>query len=441
MSKSKRPRPIRSQEKPLPLLSRDYNQSLLAYALESRRFDAEANRSKREFWGAPIPQISGKLDPSMIFWADWFIYCRPLKTGLTPLQTFIKAHQSQLSPDDDVGYNAAAYRKLEQSVFGVFQVEQVQRDQSVTVRDLCGDQVYTVAEKRATHQLKVGFIVSAHILPLPDNWRFTGALAPWPPGLKAYIPPYVDELAQRGSGPGSVEYVPALERARRSAYLETSDPRRLEPMKELYQHGRDGWGIALKLLRPMLEAEPFNPVVNFYFGLLNPQDPVEMERRLRLAQAVDPDLTGPWGQSIDSYLVFALRGQHRSDEAIEIYRRMMRHDPDDSSPYFNLAQLLMQLEREDEAEELYRQAIAHFHGDHWGHYCLGVLLQKRGQADQAREQYVLALQKAYWQLQQWPGCIDDEIVEEMEGALRDVGGDPASVPPYKLGLWNRLRHK
>jgi hypothetical protein len=54
---------------------------------------------------------------------------------------------------------------------------------------------------------------------------------------------------------------------------------------------------------------------------------------------------------------------------------------------------------------------------------------------------VLALQKAYWQLQQWPGCIDDEIVEEMEGALCDVGGNPASVPPYKPGLWSRPRHK
>jgi hypothetical protein len=70
-----------------------------------------------------------------------------------------------------------------------------------------------------------------------------------------------------------------------------------------------------------------------------------------------------------------------------------------------------------------------------------VFLQKRGQADQARKQYVLALQKAYWQLQQWPGCIDDEIVEEMEGVLRDVGGDPASVPPDKPGLWDRLRRR
>jgi pentatricopeptide repeat protein len=326
-------------------------------------------------------------------------------------------------------------------VFGVFQVEQVQRDQSVTVRDLCSDQVHVVAEKRATHQVEAGFIISAHILPLPESWRFTGALAPWPSGLKAYIPPYVDELTQQGSGPGSVGYVPALERARRSAYLETSDPRRLEQMKALYQHGQDGWDLARKLLQPMLEAEPFNPVVNFYFGLLNPQDPVEMERRLHLAQAVDPDLTGPWGESIDSHLIFALRSQRRHDEAIEVYRRMMRHDPDDSSSYFNLAQLLMQLGREDEAEELYRQAIGRFHGDHWGHYCLGGLLQKRGQADQACEQYVLALQKAYWQLQQWPGCIDDDIVKEMEGALRDVGGDPASVPPYKPGPWNRLRRK
>jgi tetratricopeptide (TPR) repeat protein len=319
-------------------------------------------------------------------------------------------------------------------------VEQVQRDQSVTVRDLYSKQVYVVAERRATRQLKVGFIISAHILPLPENWRFTGALAPWPSGLKEFIPVYVDELTQRGSGPGSVGYVPALERARRSAYLETSNFSRLEQVRALYQNGRDGWDRALELLRPMLVAEPFNPAVNLYFGLLNPQDPAEMERRLRLAQAVDPELAGPWGQNLDSYLVFALQGQHRCNEAIEVYRRMMRRDLDDSAAYFNLARLLMQLKRVDEAEELYRQAIRRF-DDHWGHYCLGALLEKRGQADPAHEQYVLAVQKAYWQLRQWPDCIDDEIVKQMEEALRSVGGDPASVPPYKPGLWNQLSRK
>jgi tetratricopeptide (TPR) repeat protein len=374
------------------------------------------------------------IDPSMIFWADWFIYCRPLKTGLTPLQTFLKAYQGKLSPEDE-----AAYHRLQESVFGVFEVERVQRDRSVTVRDLCSPQEYEVTEKRATHQLQAGFIISAHILPLPDGWRFTGALAPWPSEIKGYIPGYVNELSEQGVGPGSVGYVPALERARRSAYSQGSDSRRLEQVIAWYQRGREGWGRALELVRPLLEAEPFNPAMNFYYALLSPWTPAEMERRLRLVQAIDPDITGPWGDSVDSHLVFALEAQHKHDEAIETYRRMMRSDPEDSAPYYNLAQLLLRLERVDEAEELYHQVIRRFSTDHWGHYCLGLLLQKRGQADQAREQYKFALQKAYWQVQQWPDCIDGEIMKEMEDALRSAGGDPASVPPYKHTFWSRFR--
>ena len=361
MPKSKRTQPIRPTEASLPPLSKDYNQSLIAYSLESGRFNTEANKSKQKFRGANIPKLDKGIDPSMVFWADWFMYCRPLRTGLTPLQTFLKAYQGRLSSEAE-----AAYRKLEESVFGVFQVEQVQRDQSVIVHDLCSEQVYRVAERRATRQLKVGFIISAHILPLPDSWRFTGALAPWPSRLKEYIPGYVDELINRGSGPGA-EICPAFERARRSAYLQTSNPRQLARLITLYQHGRDEWDHALELLRPMLETEPFNPIVNFYFGLLTPHDPAEIERRLRLAQAIDPDLTGPWRDSIDSHLVFALESQHKHDEAIEIYHRMMQRDPDDASTSFNLAQLLLRLERVDEAEELYRQAIRRFHDDHWGH--------------------------------------------------------------------------
>lgn len=418
--KRKTPRP----SKPPP--SGDYNRSLIAYALESDQFRKEVGKSKREFWGTKIPSVDPRqpLDPSTIFWADWFIYCRPLKSGLTPLQTFIEAYRGQLSPEDE-----AVYRKLEESVFGVFEVIDVRRNRSVTVRDLCSDQIYAVAEKRATRQLKAGFTISAHILPLPDAYRFTGALAPWTPGLKEYIPGYVEGLAARGEGPGRVGYVPALERARRSAYLEDSNLRRLERVATLYRSGRDGWARARELLRPMVEAEPFNPVVSFYYGLLIPDDPAEGERRLRLTQAVDPDFTGPWGESVDSHLVSALEAQGKYDEAIETYRGMIRQDPRDLPTYLNLGRLLTRLERVDEAEELYRREIRRFRHDHSGHYCLGVLYQQQGRLDEAHKHYVSALQRAYWQLRQWPDCIDEEIVGEMEEALRSVGGDPASVPP------------
>ena len=432
MSKRRR-KSSRTPRPSLPPLTGGYNQSLIAYAIESGRFSIEVERSKREFWGASIPRVAlGQLfDAGMIFWVDWFIYCRPLKSGLTPLQAFIAAYQGQLSPEDE-----AAYRKLEESLLGLFKVLEVRRNRSVTVRDLCDGQVYEVAEKRATHQITAGIVLCAHILPLPDTYRFTGALAPWPSGLEEHIPGYVEELAAQGVGPGSVGYVPALERARRSIHLEDSNLRRLERVMTLYRSGRDGWGRVLELLLPMVEAEPFNPVVNFYYGLLVPNDPAEMERRLKLTQAVDPDFTGPWGQSVDSHLTFALETQHKYDEAIETYWRMIRRDPDDSANYLNLGGLLARLGRADEAEDLYRQECRRFRDDHSGHYCLGAIYQKQGRLDEAREEYVAALQRAYWQLQRWPGCIDGEIVSEMEEALRSAGGDPARVPQYKRRLWS-----
>ena len=69
--KRKTPRPSKQP------LSGNYNRSLIAYALESDRFRKEVEKSKREFWGARFPSADPRqsLDPSMIFWADWFVYC------------------------------------------------------------------------------------------------------------------------------------------------------------------------------------------------------------------------------------------------------------------------------------------------------------------------------------------------------------------------------
>lgn len=445
MPKSKRRKKLARKRKsslkpkpppPLPPPSGDYNQALITYAVEGSRFSKEVEKSKREFWEDKIPHVTFRraLDPGMVFWIDWFIYFRPLASGLTPLQDFIRVYQGHLPPEDE-----AAYRKLEESVLGFFEVQEVQRNRSVTVRDLYDGQVYEVTEKRATHKIKVGHVFCAHILPLPDGYRFTGALVRWLESLKDYIPGYLDELIARGKGPRSRGYVPALDRARRSVYLEDSDLDILGQVAMWYQFGRTGWNRALEVLRPILETEPFNPVANFYYGLMIPDDLAETERRLRMTQVIVPDFTGGWGESIDSHLVSVLEAQDKYDEAIETYRRMMHQDPKDMTNYLNLGNLLTRLGRVNEAEELYREEIRRFRDDHTGHYCLGLLYQRQERHEEAREQHTLALQKAYWQLQRWPGCIDETIIEEMEDALRGVGGDPARVPPYKRRLWRRRK--
>jgi tetratricopeptide (TPR) repeat protein len=395
--------------------------------LQSGRFDGEIEPAKRTFWRQSVPEIdsSQQISASMIFWTDWFIYKRPTRTGLTPLQTFIQEYRQHLSAED-----LAVYRKLLQSIVSVFEVVEVIRNRSITVRDLQDDHMYTVTEKRATRQMAPGYLISAHILPLPDEYRFTAALAPWPPQLKEHVAAFLAGLDTEGNGPQSVEFIPTLEQARRSAYMETINMRRLERAIHLYRGGRACWPEARRLLKKLLEAEPFNPALNFYYGLVC-EDMRERERHLLVVQAILPEFQGPWGQRLDFHLSFAFEAQKKYDEAEAAYHRLLRQDPDDSATYYNFGSMLERLGRWEEAEALYRQAAGRFRHDHHCHAVLGHLYLKQDRRDEAREEYQLAWQKARQQLVDFPGCIDDEIMDDLETALREAGGDPATLPEPK----------
>jgi tetratricopeptide (TPR) repeat protein len=114
-------------------------------------------------------------------------------------------------------------------------------------------------------------------------------------------------------------------------------------------------------------------------------------------------------------------------------------DPDDSATYYNFGGMLERLGRWEEAEALYRQAAGRFRHDHQCHASLGHLYLRQGRQGEAREQFNLALQKARRQLADFPGCIDDEIMADLEAALREAGGDPAAVPGPKSRRWRFWR--
>jgi tetratricopeptide (TPR) repeat protein len=400
--------------------------------LQSGRFDQEIEHSKRTFWGQSVPEIdsSQQISASMTFWADWFVYKRPTRTGLTPLQTFIQEYRQLLSAED-----LAVYRKLLQSIVSVFEVVEVVRNRSITVRDLQDGHMYTVTEKRATRQMAPGYLISAHILPLPDEYRFAGALAPWPPQLKEHVAAFLARLITKGKGPQTVEFIPTLEQARRSAYMDTTNTRRLERAIQLYRGGRVCWPEACQRLKKLLETEPFNPALNFYYGLVC-EDMAERERHLLVVQAILPEFQGPWGQRLDFHLSFAFEAQKKSDEAEAAYHRLQRQDPDDSATYYNSGNMLERLERWEEAEALYRKVAGRFRHDHQCHTSLGHIYLKQGRRDEAREEFQLAWQKARQQLVDFPGCIDDEIMDDLEATLREAGGDPTTLPePKRRRFW------
>jgi hypothetical protein len=65
------------------------------------------------------------------------------------------------------------------SIFSVFEVLEVVRNRSITMRDLQGGEVYTVTEKRATRTIAPGYLVSATSSPYLTN---TTSPAPWVAG-------------------------------------------------------------------------------------------------------------------------------------------------------------------------------------------------------------------------------------------------------------------
>ena len=90
--------------------------------------------------------------------------------------------------------------------------------------------------------------------------------------------------------------------------------------------------------------------------------------------------------------------------------------------------MLEWLGRWEEAEALYRQVAGRFRHDHQCHASLGHMYLKQGRRDEARKEFQLAWQKARQQLVDFPGCIDDEIMDDLEATLREAGGDPTTLP-------------
>jgi hypothetical protein len=82
--------------------------------------------------------------------------------------------RGSLLPDDE-RLLAEQWASTERSLF---EVEQVQRGQGVTVRDVRTGDTHEVRERTASHQLKPGHLVCARVVPTGDTMQFFGGVEP-----------------------------------------------------------------------------------------------------------------------------------------------------------------------------------------------------------------------------------------------------------------------
>lgn len=88
----------------------------------------------------------------------------------------------------------------------VFEVEQVQRGQGVTVRDVRTGDTHEVRERTASHQLQPGQLVCARAVPAGDTMQFFGGVEPVAPHERDALVELLD------TGPDPVELVALLSR-------------------------------------------------------------------------------------------------------------------------------------------------------------------------------------------------------------------------------------
>ncbi|MGB8931007.1 MAG: hypothetical protein WCC48_07125 [Anaeromyxobacteraceae bacterium] len=135
------------------------------------------------------PRVNGML--------DHYLYdFRPNGQKTSTLENFISANGTDMEPSV-----LEAYRRLTQSVHGLFEVRKI-TDGLVVLRDVFADVDHQVAERRQLAGLKKGDLIEARLLPFEDSLVFSGAHIYHPTEMRKQILAEVKRLRKEAGRAG-----------------------------------------------------------------------------------------------------------------------------------------------------------------------------------------------------------------------------------------------
>ncbi|MFH1129517.1 MAG: hypothetical protein V1686_02160 [Patescibacteria group bacterium] len=143
------------------------------YYFTAPEFSEEVMCALREFYNRPDLERGGSLGTTKqgeIFFNEWFLYDFVLNNGYTPIKNFIITNPFNLNE-----LEMKLYKDLLDSEYGMFEVLDMERSKSLTIKDLQTNKKWLMNEYRATFDTEKGYVFFGRIGKVDDHYELIGA--------------------------------------------------------------------------------------------------------------------------------------------------------------------------------------------------------------------------------------------------------------------------
>jgi len=155
------------------MLPRGSIAKLYEYYFTAPQFKGEVICALRGFFNRPDLNKGSFLktnEKSEGFFNEWFLYDFILNNGQTVLENFITTNPFKLKDKE-----MELYQKLLNNKYGIFEVIDLELSKSITLKDLQTGKQWLVQERKATFDLKKGYLFFGRIGEVGDHYELIGA--------------------------------------------------------------------------------------------------------------------------------------------------------------------------------------------------------------------------------------------------------------------------
>jgi len=144
---------------------------LAHYFGNSALYAGELERATKEFFDESVLPPSEELTQGLF--SEWFLHVFRLKNGDRVIDDFCARNPLRLSRED-----LKVYEALRQSVYGLFEVIDVERNVGLRIEGITTRRSFFVHEKLGTHDVKPGHTIFARVAHIGDHDELVGANSP-----------------------------------------------------------------------------------------------------------------------------------------------------------------------------------------------------------------------------------------------------------------------
>jgi len=179
----------------MPSSSLEYYLDRLVDFIQEPRFEADLRRSKKEYFGTPVPRFTSEAEYELNVsnFLDWYIFDRPIRyTEYTPLQLFVKENKSRFSDEE-----AAVYADLLNSRYSLFRLRK-KTGSGYYLEDLLSGTIYFIKNLKILPKFSPGNYIATRVLKFGEEYRLASTIDLIPEKIGEFVVDYFILLREEG---------------------------------------------------------------------------------------------------------------------------------------------------------------------------------------------------------------------------------------------------